>query len=120
MEPVAARAWLRRCSGISASVVAPAAVVLAEPYAQRCGPVALPAPQSAPAVTALTGCQHLRHLRLLLHAPAATTLCLNVASCCACGSGKIRRRAKRKSSYVYRMPGPDGDDVVIVTGKGGS
>ena len=131
MAPVAATAFVAASAPESAtSVVAPAAVVFAEPYAMAAAaPVALQAPQSVPAMAPPSPAGAPASPAIAPAVPAAprpapelapVTPAAPAAAPVAPAAPADKEQNKKKSSYVYRMTGPDGDDVVIVNGKVGA
>jgi hypothetical protein len=107
IAPAAATPAVALAAPVTATpVVAPAAVVFAAPYATpEVAPVAFAAPQTAPAVAP--------------PAPAAAPAPPAVAPV-APAVPADKEKNKKKSSYVYRMTGPDDNDVVIINGKVGA
>ena len=96
-------------------VVAPVAVTLIASVATpAAAPVALPVPQSAPAVAPPSPVAPPAPAAVAPAAPPAPEVA-PVAPAASAAADK--EKSKKKSSYVYRMTHPDGSDVVIVNGK---
>jgi beta-lactamase regulating signal transducer with metallopeptidase domain len=118
VAPVSAKAVVAPTAPVSASaLVAPVAVVYAAPYAKsEMAPVALPAMQSVPAVAPSAPVAAPAAPAVAPAAPVATPALPAVAPVAPVAPVE-KEKNKTKSSYVYRMRGPDGKEVVIINGK---
>jgi hypothetical protein len=101
--------------------VAPAAVAWSAHEAiPATAPVALAAPQSVPAMAPPSPVAAPAPTAAVAPAapaaPAATPAAPAVAPV-APAAPADKEKSKNKSTYVYRMTGPDGDDVVVINGK---
>jgi beta-lactamase regulating signal transducer with metallopeptidase domain len=108
-------------------VAAPAAVALRAPYvAAVVAPAALQAPQSVPAMAPPSPAGAPPSPAVAPAAPLATppapelapvTPAAPAVAPVAPAAPVDKEKNKKKSSYVYRMTDPDGDDMVVINGK---
>jgi hypothetical protein len=103
-------------AGPRAARPAVAPVAAASDPKPAAAPVALPVPQSAPAVAPPPPVASPAPAAVAPAAPAAPAVA-PVAPAAPADADKDKDKSKRKSSYVYRMTGPDGNEVVIINGK---
>ena len=113
--PVSVAAPVSASAPVSARpVVAPAARVLAALYAT---PVAVQAPQSVPAMAPPSPVGAPASPAVAPAAAPPSTPPAPELAPVAPAAPADEEKNKKKSTYVYRMTGPDGNDVVIINGK---
>jgi hypothetical protein len=113
--PVSVAAPVSASAPVSARpVVAPAARVLAALYAT---PGAVQAPQSVPAMAPPSPVGAPASPAIAPAAAPPSTPPAPELAPVAPAAPADEEKNKKKSTYVYRMTGPDGNDVVIINGK---